>query len=218
MSKKRRPQNAIGFDDTLNGFQTWNEHHPFLIMTGYIEENGRGYGTPKYGSKRNRNFLGKRRKGIEEVLKCGRPFLEKYSDFLYVVIPEIAIDSPKKLYELKAESIALMTLRFFETRPDLTPQNTELYIDETDGKVNSKYLNTVLGYFLRDSGLSELKHKSLVRGEMGKDVIKKADMIGYYLASMKLIGKSKRWPHMQKRMHLSNLRAEIFNTNDRRNH
>ncbi len=215
MGKKKRAENAIGFDETLNGFQTWDKHHPFLVMTGYLGKNGRGYGTPLYGSKRNRCFLGKRNKGIEEVLRCGRPFLDAHPDFLYVVIPERAVESPKRLYELKAESVALMTLKFFETRPDLTTQNTELFIDETDGKSNSKYLNTVLGYFLRDSGLGELKHKSLVRGEMGKEVIKRADMIGYYLASMRLIGKSKRWPHQQKRMHLSDLKKEIFNYSDR---
>ena len=71
-----------------------------------------------------------------------------------------------------------------------------------DGPSSTKYIETILDYLLTDINLSDLEHRSFRRGENVKQVIRNSDAVSYYLAAIKLISKSKKWPHRTRRVHI----------------
>ncbi|MAH49368.1 hypothetical protein CMI37_26325 [Candidatus Pacearchaeota archaeon] len=201
--KKRRL--AIGLDETNNGFRIGNKHHPFLIVTGYLGLDGGGYGTPKYGSKQRRKFFGKNPKKTSRILQCAKTYLGEHQDFYYTVIHQKDAHS---IDLSKANAVAALTFKFFQEY-DINPEQTILFLDEMDGEASSGFINEVLQSWLDIAGLGKTEHRSIrktiQRSTKRKQVIKTADMIGYYIAALKFLGGRTHWPFRSRKVNLNQL-------------
>jgi len=200
---------VLGFDETNNGFSI--PHAPFLIVTGALGYDGRWQGTPPYGSKCNRKFFSKNPPNKEEILHCAREYLKRNKDFLYAVIPKnkkglskYERDAFRINYE-KALAISLISLEFF-SRYSLH-HSTPIYIHQIDGLKESLSIENCIRNMLSYAGVSKPNVKVLKTGRKKdtKGVIKQADITGYYIASIKLLLKSEKWPFRDRRVYPQSL-------------
>ena len=203
MKRKTRTKIALGFDETNNGFSIL--HAPFLIVTGVLGPDRRGYGTVPYGSKSNRRFFGRRETEKDEILKCVRNYLKSRTDFFYTVIPRP--EKRKGSYEvnvLKSQAISSICLKFFDSLS--IPESTPIYIHQIDGLRESTFVEDSVRSNLHYAGISFPNVRVLKSSKRNmKEVIKDADMIGYYLAALKFLLKPKKWPFKDNRVPLRSL-------------
>ena len=194
---------AIGCDEFNKGFHL--KDFPHLLVVGVLGKDGREYGTPKYGGKSNRRFFSNKRKPcMEKVLECSRYFLSENPKFLYVSIPKKEIQT-KTQYDLaKSKAVSMIALSFLKEQ-NLPPEQTALYIDQMDGTKDLNFVDDTLSLWLKSSGEDFAKIRFIPHGERTKKVIKKADMIGYYLAALKREGCQDCWPYRNKKLDVKSL-------------
>jgi hypothetical protein len=209
MVKKGGRGLAVGFDETNNGFSI--PHAPFMIITGCIGYDGRGYGTPCFGSKSRRKFFGREEPSREEIVRCALGYLLDRDKFLYSVIPKSLIKSSFHANLLKAQAISAIFLRYVQD--GRLPDSAPIYIHSIDGPNESSFVESIVRDIL---GLAGIDHcpVSVLYSSKGhcpkKEVVERADMTGYYLASIKFLLKPSRWPFRDRRVYLDSLETRIF--------
>ena len=198
---------AIGCDEFNNGFHLKN--FPHLIVAGVLGSDGREYGTPKYAGKHNRKFFSHIRKtDMEKVLECSRYFFEQNPHFLYVTINKDMIKTKTDYELMKAKAVSTIALTFLKEK-NLNPNQTALYIDKMNGVTDLSFIEDTTNLLLSCSSNEPAKVRFIEHGERTKKVIKKADMVAYYLAAQKVHGSCSCWPHRDRRLDVKNL-ATLF--------
>ncbi len=199
---------VLGFDETNNGYslKSFNPHYePCLIMTGYLAQDVemKNYCHCENEVK-GRLFNGN--KNIEEALIRGRAYIRDNPYFLYTLIPQ-RLQKSTPISILKAEAVALLAINFF-IHYDLQQSNTRILMDEMDGKEHSKQVSQVLELWLKKAkiNISQRHMKSAANHVLA---VRKADMVGYYLAAIHLLGDHPNYPYKNHKVGFKSLERSL---------
>jgi hypothetical protein len=210
---------VIGIDETNNGFDLafFNPHYkPAIIMTGYLAEDRsmKGYHHCQNEVKQ-KLFNGER--NIHLAISRARQYLRDHPDFLYTSISK-DFQKSSPLEVLKAEAASVLAINFF-LRYDLDVSKTSIVMDQMD-KLPSKSINTILDLWLRKAHLviphnnstvpyDSIPHFHRKSGASHVLAVRKADMVGYYLAALRLLGDHPNWPYKHNRVGLKTLEHSV---------
>ena len=210
--KSKRPSFILGFDETNNGFNLDSEDYKphkdsNLIVTGYLTNSkGAQYGSRKYESKRK---IFNNNRDIERALTRGRYYIGQHPNFFYTVVSRRMIKhTPLPL--LRANAIALLTFKFFSSY-DINPQQTQIVLDQMDGKDHTDFVKQGLGIWLEDTKI-KTQYRVGYKADQKVPAVRTADRIGYYLAAIKFLGNLRKWPYRSRKIslsHLEDLAAEM---------
>jgi hypothetical protein len=194
----------LGFDETNNGFHL--PHAPFMIVTGVLgREGSRMLGYP-CSNKSNRKFFGSVNPPLGKVARYARTYLSEYSRFFYTIIPQPQeIGKPYSINLIEAQAISVISLRFF--REFNLQGDTQIYIHQVGGKGSSEFVENQVINTLKYGGVSSPSVRVVLssKEEKQKEVIRCADMTGYYLAALKIFAGKEEWPFRSRQVPLNSL-------------
>lgn len=203
----------LGFDETNNGFDLFHTNPYYsssqLIVCFVMEDPKRAnYGALRGESKRNCRYFKKRpivpKSVTDEILKKGREYIGAHQDFLYTTIPK-ELKKERPIHMLKGDAIALLAIKAIETY-NLDSRKTQIVIDQIDGPgpIPSERAGYVLDMWLEKAGL-EIPISFKQHGDSKVIAIRRADIIGYYLAAIHLFGTRKKWPYVSHKVSFNQL-------------
>ena len=204
MTKDKKRKIILGFDGTNNGFEldspVYKPHKDSqFVVTGYMAfDTGANYGSARYESKKR---IFNKKRNVQRALTRGRAYIGENPSFFYTNFQR---PPNSNLFLMKhAQAIALLTFKFFETY-EIQPPTASIIIDEINGETSSRFVGRVLGAILEDANL-DIPYKFKKKADKRAPSVRKADRVGYYVAAIKFLGDSHKWPFRSRRVNMNQL-------------
>jgi hypothetical protein len=139
-----------------------------------------------------------------ELEKRAKYYFAEHPDFLYTALQQKQLARGQRA---RAEANALLALEFI-SRYELSPSNTVVEIHRVNGKPESEHIIFLTSQLLKMAGLNvPVSYRNKAKHNQS---IRRADMLGYYLAGLKFRNPTAKWPCRNRKLNLADLADRII--------